>query len=236
MKNERIQKVLANLGIASRRKIEAMILDGQITVNDVVAVLGQTVNATNKIKIDGELIKLNTENVEQKRLILYHKPENLICTRDDPEGRPTVFEDLPPLETGRWISVGRLDLNTSGLLLFTNDGELANRLMHPSAEIEREYAVRVNGHVTREVIDRLLDGVRLEDGMAHFETVVEGGGFRANRWFYVTVREGRNRLVRRLWESQNYQVSRLKRIRFGNVELPKDLPRSAWIELDLDAV
>lgn len=236
MKSERIQKVLANAGIASRRKIEEMIQAGRITVNNKLAVLGQSVSDSDKIKVDGRIIKVEEAAPDDIYVIMYHKPEGMICTRDDPEDRPTVFEDLPKLRKGRWISVGRLDVNTSGLLLFTNNGELANKLMHPSADIEREYAVRVHGRVTEEILDILYEGIELDDGFARFENIQEVGGEGTNKWFYVVVKEGRNRVVRRLWESQGLEVSSLKRVRFGSIVLPKSLRRGQWAELSEEAV
>lgn len=236
MKSERIQKVLANAGIASRRKIEEMIQAGRITINNKLAVLGQSVSGDDKIKVDGKVIKIEENSPDDIYVIMYHKPEAMICTRDDPEGRPTVFEDLPKLRQGRWISVGRLDVNTSGLILFTNNGELANKLMHPSADIEREYAVRVHGRVTDRILETLREGVELDDGHARFENIQEVGGEGTNQWFYVVVKEGRNRVVRRLWESQGLDVSSLKRVRFGSIILPKSLRRGQWAELSEEDV
>lgn len=232
MKKERIQKVLANIGLASRRKIESWIVEGRIMVNGKRAELGQCISLKDNVTFNGKRIFFEKRMPEKKRLIMYNKPVGLICTRDDPEGRSTVFDDLPPIQQGRWIHIGRLDLNTSGLMLFTNDGELANRLTHPSSHIEREYAVRIHGRVTPEITKKLVNGVALEDGRARFEDIVEAGGEGENQWFYVVVAEGRNRLVRRLWESQGLDVSKLKRVRFGPVILPKSLRRGAWMELD----
>jgi len=228
--SEKIQKVLSRVGIASRRSIEAWIKDGRISVNGKLAKIGQRVTEKDRISVDGEPVFVDSEK-EATRVILYHKPAGEISTRSDPEGRPTVFDALPKLFQGRWISVGRLDINTSGLLLFTNDGELANRLMHPSNGLEREYAVRVLGIVTNEILDRLVKGVRLEDGNARFEDIVVSGGKGANRWYHVVVMEGRNRLVRRLWESQGLKVSRLKRVRFGPIFLEASLRQGHWREL-----
>ncbi len=232
MKAQRIQKVLANLGVASRRKVETMILSGEVTVNNHLAQLGQRITDNDKVKIKGHIIRFAESAPQKTRLIMYHKPEGLITTRHDPQQRPTVFEDLPKLDRGRWINVGRLDVNTSGLMLFTNNGELAHKLMHPSQHLEREYAVRIHGPVTNEIIQRLLQGVKLDDGMARFKKVIAGGGERTNQWYHVVVMEGRNRIVRRLWESQGVEVSRLMRIRFGGVVLPKSLRRGGWLELD----
>ncbi len=169
-------------------------------------------------------------------MLAYHKPVGEVCTRSDPEGRPTVFNNIPRLKQGRWLSVGRLDINTSGLLLLTNDGDLANRLMHPSSEIEREYAVRVLGKVDREMVDRLKAGVQLEDGMAAFDDIIDAGGEGANHWYHVVLREGRNREVRRLWESQGLAVSRLTRIRYGNIMLSRRIKKGKWQELSLAEV
>ncbi|MBV52560.1 MAG: 23S rRNA pseudouridylate synthase B [Coxiellaceae bacterium] len=227
--SEKIQKVLARQGFASRREIERWIQDGRIIVNSQVAKLGDRITAKDEVKVDGRLIAIEAE--QTSRVLMYHKPEGQICTRQDPEGRATVFDHLPSLHHARWVSVGRLDINTSGLLLLTNDGQLANQLMHPSSEIEREYAVRILGDVDSAMVKRLTKGVRLEDGMARFEHVVDSGGRGSNHWFHVLVKEGRNRLVRRLWESQQVVVSRLMRVRFGSVMLPKNLPKGQSREL-----
>lgn len=231
MTKERIQKILAQAGYGSRRAIEALITEGRIKVNRRVAKLGDRISSKDHVTIDNKPCQLSSEPL-QTRVLLYHKPVGEVCTRSDPENRPTVFQSLPKIREGRWISIGRLDINTSGLLLFTNDGELANQLMHPSSLIQREYAVRIIGNVDAEMIKRLVNGVKLEDGRARFEDVVDVGGEGANRWFHVVVMEGRNRLVRRLWESQGVKVSRLIRVRFGSVVLPKSLPRGQWVELE----
>lgn len=217
--SEKLQKVLARAGYASRREIERWIEAGRIEVNGRCATLGDRVDARDRIAVDGK--RFVWPETQDTQVLLYHKPEGVICTRDDPEGRETVFDQLPRLSGGRWICIGRLDINTSGLLLLTNNGELASRLMHPSTKIEREYAVRVLGQVDVSMVKRLTHGVPLEDGMARFEDVVDAdvGGEGANHWFHVVVCEGRNRLVRRLWASQGITVSRLKRVRFGPVSL-----------------
>jgi 23S rRNA pseudouridine2605 synthase len=229
--SEKIQKILANAGIASRRQVETMIEAGRITVNGQVAQLGERMTHHDKVCIDGREIKLNKSINQKTRVLLYHKPEGEMCTRHDPEGRPTIFERLPLIRNSRWICVGRLDFNTSGLLLITNDGELANVLMHPRQAFEREYAVRIRGDVNDDITRKLLKGVELEDGVARFEKMVEAGGTGANHWYHVIVKEGRNRLVRRLFESQDLTVSRLMRIRYGNVYLPSNLKRGRYVEL-----
>lgn len=186
--------------------------------------------------LNGHLINLEKRLQAATRVLLYHKPVGELVSRRDPEGRPVIFSQLPRLELGRWVAVGRLDVNTQGLILATNNGELAHRLMHPSREVEREYAVRILGTVSEAVIERLINGVQLEDGPARFESVVEAGGEGANRWFHVVVREGRNRLVRRLWESQNLVVSRLIRVRYGDIVLPPRLRAGASVELEREAL
>ncbi len=233
--SEKLQKVLARAGHGSRREIEAMIEAGRVSVDGKIATLGDRVEVTPalKIRIDGHLISVK-ESVEQIcRVLAYYKPEGELCTRSDPEGRPTVFDRLPKLRGARWIAVGRLDVNTCGLLLFTTDGELANRLMHPSQEVEREYAVRVFGQVDDAKVRELARGVQLEDGPAAFKTIRFSGGEGINQWYNVTLTEGRNREVRRLWEAVGVQVSRLIRVRYGDIPLPKGLPRGGWTELDL---
>jgi 23S rRNA pseudouridine2605 synthase len=221
---ERLQKLLSRAGYGSRRQIEDWIRAGRIRVNGSPAGLGLGVTAADSIEIDGRPVAVAVAHSQPApRTILYHKPAGELTTRADPQGRPTVFERLPPLKTARWIAVGRLDLNTDGLLLLTTDGELANRLMHPSSEIEREYAVRVLGTVAPEVLERLLGGVELEDGRAAFAAIRDAGGSGANHWYHVTLKEGRNREVRRMWESQGVTVSRLMRVRFGPIGLPREL-------------
>ena len=236
-KGHKLQKVLANLGLGSRRKMERWIEEGRVTVDGSVATLGDRVHAGQALRLDGK--PLEVDAAEQVRVLLYHKPVREVCSRDDPEGRKTVFERLPKLKSGRWISVGRLDFNTSGVLLFTTDGALANALMHPSSAIEREYLVRVMGRVDEPMLERLKDGVELDDGPARFSDIQEGGGDGINRFFYVVLMEGRNREVRRLWESQGTTVSRLKRVRYGEVFLPSKLKKGQWLELpqrDVDVI
>lgn len=216
--------------------MEAWIAAGRVSVDGEISGLGDRVEADAKIRIDGRAVSLKSADDIICRVLAYHKPEGEICSRKDPEGRTTVFERLPKVRDARWVAVGRLDINTSGLLLFTCDGELANRLMHPSNEVEREYAVRTFGEVPEAAVQRLRTGVTLEDGPAQFDTIKAAGGEGINQWWHVTLREGRNREVRRLWESQDVQVSRLIRVRYGQVELPKTLPRGGWIELPIDQV
>lgn len=235
--SEKLQKVLARAGHGSRRELEALIRTGRVSVNGKVATLGERLEDDNAvIRIDGHIVSAKAQDEVICRVLAYYKPEGELCTRHDPEGRRTVFDRLPKIRGSRWISVGRLDANTSGLLLFTTDGELANRLMHPSRQVEREYLVRVFGEVTEAKIRNLVKGVELEDGIARFEDVVYAGGDGMNHTFYVVINEGRNREVRRLWESQDTTVSRLKRVRYGDIFLDKKLPRGGWMELDLKEV
>ncbi|WP_428772439.1 23S rRNA pseudouridine(2605) synthase RluB [Vibrio sp.] len=235
--NEKLQKVLARAGHGSRRELEALIKAGRVSVNGVVAKLGERLEDENAVvRIDGHVVSAKAQEEVICRVLAYYKPEGELCTRHDPEGRRTVFDRLPKIRGSRWISVGRLDANTSGLLLFTTDGELANRLMHPSRQVEREYLVRVFGEVNEHKIRHLVNGVELDDGLARFEDVVYAGGEGMNHTFYVVINEGRNREVRRLWESQECTVSRLKRVRYGEIYLDKKLPRGGWMELDLKEV
>ncbi len=229
--DEKLQKVLARSGLGSRREMERAIEAGLVKVNERQAHLGDRVMPDDAIFYKGERVQVRTK-VSRQRVILYNKPEGEICSRQDPEGRRTVFENLPALQGERWISVGRLDYNTSGLLLFTNDGELANKLMHPSSVIDREYLVRIQGAVDDEMKRQLVEGVLLDDGVARFTDIVEGAGEGRNRWFYCVVMEGRNREVRRLWESQGVKVSRLKRVRYGNIFIPSHVRVGQWIELN----
>ncbi|AKH89295.1 23S rRNA pseudouridine(2605) synthase RluB [Edwardsiella tarda] len=236
--SEKLQKVLARAGHGSRREIEALIKEGRVSVDGKLATLGDRVEVTAnmKIRVDGRVVSIRESEQEICRVLAYYKPEGELCTRRDPEGRPTVFDRLPRLRGSRWIAVGRLDINTSGLLLFTTDGELANRLMHPSREVEREYAVRVFGQVDEDKLRQLSRGVQLEDGPASFKSISFQGGEGLNQWYNVTLTEGRNREVRRLWEAVGVQVSRLIRVRYGDLTLPKGLPRGGWQELPLENI
>ncbi len=234
--NEKLQKVLARAGYGSRRELEEWIKSGRIKVNNQVATLGDRVSETDRISVDGKPVQQARLKERRSRVLIYHKPIGEVCTRSDPEGRDTIFNHLPRLASGRWITIGRLDLNTSGLLLITTDGDLANRMMHPSHQVEREYAVRVLGEVTADMLKRLKEGVELDDGPAHFDVVAKAGGDGANQWYHVILREGRNREVRRLWESQGVQVSRLMRVRYGAVSLPRGQRPGRWEELPDDAV
>ena len=229
--SERIQKVLARAGYGSRREIERWIEQGEIKVNGKLATLGDQISLDDRVLIRGKPASIKQSERSRPRVIAYHKPVGEVVSRHDPEGRATVFEHLPRIQSGRWIAIGRLDLNTSGLLLFTNDGELANRLMHPSHEVERTYAVRVKGEVTLEILNRLQAGVELDDGPASFERIEDSGGSGLNHWYHVTLKEGRNREVRRLWESQGLMVSRLMRIAFGSITLSRTLKEGRWMEL-----
>lgn len=233
--SERLQKVLAQAGLGSRREMEQCIEAGSVRVNGKVATIGMSVGPNDSLSFKGRSVPNPLKHAKPKtRVLIYHKPVGEISSRRDPLHKSSVFDNLPRLNEGRWIQIGRLDLNTSGLMLFTNDGELANRYMHPSQEIEREYAVRVNGRVSDEMIRNLLKGVQLEDGMAAFKRIDFQGGEGANGWYHVVLCEGRNREVRRLWASQGLQVSRLIRIRFGSAHLPRDLPRGKAREMTED--
>lgn len=228
---ERLQKVLANAGLGSRRQIEEWIREGRLKINDKLAQLGDQVGHHDRIKLNGYLIPATRLKLARRKVIAYFKPEGEVTTRSDPEGRPTIFMALPRLHKGRWITVGRLDINTSGLILLTTDGELANRLMHPSREVEREYAVRILGEVDDAMLKRLTTGVELEDGMGKFDAVVDAGGQGANHWYHVILKEGRHREVRRLWETQGVTVSRLIRVRYGPITLDRRLKPGSSVEL-----
>jgi len=232
---ERLQKLLAGAGHGSRRGIEEWIRAGRVTVNGRIATLGERASAADSVCLDGKPLELGG-SAETTDVLLYHKPVGEVTTRSDPEGRPTVFERLPAARSGRWIVVGRLDVNTSGLLLFTNDGELAHRLMHPSSEIEREYRVRVRGNPPPDVLERLRRGVQLEDGPARFDRLAAESAEGSHSWFRVCLHEGRNREVRRLFEHEGFEVSKLNRIRYGTVELPLDLRAGAHTLLRSDEV
>ncbi|GAB2547960.1 pseudouridine synthase [Rhodanobacter koreensis] len=233
---ERLHKVLANAGLGSRRMLEQRIQSGEVELNGSPAGIGASVHAGDRVVLDGKQFVVATDNRDDTEVLIYHKPEGMLTTRDDPEGRPTVFEQLPRLKGARWVAVGRLDINTTGLLLLTTDGELANALMHPRSGLEREYLCRVHGEVPDEIIERLKAGVELDDGPARFDeiAVISRGG--SHSWFRVVIREGRNREVRRLWDSQGFLVSRLKRIRYGKIELPRNLRRGECEALDAEAV
>jgi len=227
----KLHKVLAQSGMGSRLEMEQLILEGRISVNNEPAHIGQRIQFGDSIKVNGKPIRYRIDP-PPPRVIAYHKPAGEVVTHDDPQNRPTVFRKLPKLQQGKWQSVGRLDLNTEGLLLFTSSGELANNLMHPRFGLEREYAVRVLGALNKEEKQALLDGVQLDDGMAQFGSIEEGGGEGSNCWYRVTISEGRNREVRRMLESVGHAVSRLIRIRYGAMVLPRGLKRGAWMELD----
>ena len=233
---QRIHKILADSGHGSRRGIERLIKQNKIEVNGEIATLGQLVSEKDSFKIEGKKIVLSARGNKGTRILMYNKKVGEICTRHDTKNRPTVFENLPKLNSGRWVSVGRLDINTSGLMLFTNKGELANRLMHPSSMIEREYIARIHGLVTKKVLQNLINGVELEDGLARFTDVQEGKKGKTNQWFAMVIMEGRTREVRRLWESQNLEVSRLKRVRYGNLFLPASLKQGSYKELSKSEV
>ena len=226
---ERIQKYLANQGIASRREIERWIKAGDILVNGELCILGQSISGIERIEIRGELINLKS-NIHN-RVIMYHKPCGEIVSRSDPDNRPTVLHSLPNLKTGRWVSVGRLDINTSGLLLLTTDGGLANDLMHPSNQVEREYQVRIQGKITNEIMSNIQNGVQLEDGLAKLKILEVKEGEGVNTWCRVVLQGGRNREVRRIWESQDLRVSRLIRTRYGSIELPSDMRLGKYLDL-----
>ncbi len=227
-----MQKVLARAGIGSRREMERWIEQGRISVDGAISTLGERVLPGQQIRVDGQPLASGARFGARRRILMYNKPEGEICTASDPEGRRTIFDQLPALRNGRWVAVGRLDINTQGLILVTTDGELANRLMHPSGGIEREYAVRVLGKVGSDMLERLHAGIELEDGLARFDTITDAGGEGANHWYHVTLREGRNREVRRLWEAVGVKVSRLIRVRYGTATLPRGLRPGRWADLD----
>lgn len=226
MSAQRLQKLLAAAGLGSRREIEQWIRDGRLRIEGRVAQLGDRASSLDEIELDGRPLRLGSP--VRRQVLVYHKPLGEVTTRRDPAGRPTVFDRLPEPAAGRWVVIGRLDVNTTGLLLFTNDGALAHRLMHPSAEIEREYLVRVHGRPGPEAIRKARAGVMLEDGLARFDAIEPGGHSESHSWYRVTLKEGRNREVRRLWEALGFEVSRLSRLRYGRVSLPEDLRPGGW--------
>ena len=226
----KLQKALAQAGLGSRREMEELVRAGRVTVNGETARIGARVGPSDAIRVEGRLVR-GAERKRLPRVLLYHKPEGEIVSRDDPAGRASVFDRLPPVRDAKWLAVGRLDYNTGGLLVLTTAGELANRMMHPRYELEREYAVRVRGRLTEEQLARLRSGIRLDDGMVRCDAVEDGGGEGTNRWYRVVLREGRNRVVRRLFDALGLTVSRLLRVRFGSVTLPPRLKRGQYVEL-----
>jgi 23S rRNA pseudouridine2605 synthase len=230
--SERIQKVLARAGFGSRRQIETWIKEGRVSCNGETAILGQQISEGDRLQLDRKPLSPKRLWQQPQQVILYNKPVGEVCTRNDPEGRRTIYDSLPKPEEGRWVSVGRLDINTSGLIILTTDGELANQLMHPSNEMDREYAVRVLGEVTPEMMQALREGVMLEDGEARFNDIQDSGGDGANHWYHVVIQEGRNREVRRIWETQGIQVSRLMRVRYGPIIMPNNLRVGHWTKVE----
>lgn len=231
-KPERLQKIMASAGLGSRRALEKRIKAGDVRINNTVASLGQLATSGDIVSLDDKEWKVVATGSKHRNLV-YNKPTGEVTTRSDPQGRRTVFDSLPRVQGARWVAVGRLDINTSGLLLMTTDGELAHAMMHPSNQVDREYACRIFGEVNEEQLAKLKEGVMLDDGPAHFSDIVSAGGTEGNRWFHVTLLEGRNREVRRLWASQGVTVSRLKRVRYGAVFLPKRLRMGDWSELSV---
>ncbi len=234
--SEKLQKILSRAGLGSRRVMEQVLREGRISVNGKVATLGDRATSSDVIRVDGRIIKIKAPSDRICRVFVYHKPEGEVCTEHDPEGRPSVFDRLPRIPGARLVGVGRLDLNTTGLLLFTTDGELANRLMHPGREIEREYSVRIFGELTEDMISLMLAGVEIEGVTYRFDSVRFTGGEGMNRWYSMVLHEGRNREIRRTLEHFDLQISRLIRVRFGSLTLDRDLPRGGWRELTLDEV
>ena len=227
----RIHKILADHGIGSRRGIESLIRQKKVLVNGQLAIIGQLVSEKDTFESEGRSIKLLKTDPTARTVLMYNKRVGEISSRDDPDHKKTIFDSLPKLRSGRWVSVGRLDINTSGLILFSNDGSFANNLMHPSSNIEREYVARVHGHVSEKIVNNLIKGVKLEDGFAKFSDVQSGRKGKTNQWFAMVIMEGRSREVRRLWESQGLEISRLKRVRYGNLFLPATLKPGAFKEL-----
>lgn len=232
---QKLQKILAQAGLGSRRDMEELIKNGRVTVNGQVAELGSRVGDEDMLRVDGKNVRVRPAD-RMPRVTLYHKPEGEIVSRDDPEGRPTVFDRLPQMNTSKWIAIGRLDFNTSGLLIFTTSGELANHLMHPRFEVEREYAVRTLGMLTPDQMAQFKAGIELEDGIAQFDVISDQGGEGINHWYRVVLREGRNREVRRMFEAVGLTVSRLMRVRFGMINLPSRLKRGQTLELEASEV
>ena len=227
----RIHKILADHGIGSRRGIESLIKQRKVKVNGELATLGQLVSEHDIFEVEGRTVRLSKKDPSKKRILIYNKKVGEISSRNDPDHKKTIFDSLPKLKSGRWVSVGRLDINTSGLILFTNDGSLANQLMHPSSNIEREYIARVHGQVTDQILNNLMKGVKLEDGFAKFTDVQGGRKGNTNQWFAMVIMEGRTREVRRLWESQGLEISRLKRVRYCSLFLPASLKQGTFKEL-----
>lgn len=234
--SEKLQKILANAGLGSRREVEKWIAAGRVSVNGSIATLGERATEKDTIRVDGNLVTLKSKDEVYTRVLAYHKPLNEVSTAKDPQGRETVFDSLPRTKFGRWIGIGRLDINTTGLLLFTNNGELAHRLMHPSYEVERRYAVRVFGEVTNEMIQNLQKGVLIDGHLCQFDSIIDKGGEGANHWYEVGLAEGKNREVRKLWQSQGVEVSRLIRVKYGPVELPSSLSRGRWEDLSAEKI
>ena len=226
---ERIHKVLARAGYGSRRQVETWVILGRVSCNGKISILGDKIRVSDVIKLDGKALSSGELWKYPQQILLYNKPVGELCTRKDPDGRRIIYQSLPAPDHGRWVSVGRLDINTSGLIIHTTDGKLANTLMHPSNVVDREYAVRILGEVTTETLYNLVNGVSLDDGQASFLDVRRSGGKGANSWFHVVIQEGRNRVIRRLWESQGVQVSRLMRVRYGPVINPSKLRIGNWM-------
>lgn len=235
LETHKLQKVLAQAGLGSRREMELWIESGKITVNGETAVVGARVSADDRIELEGRPLRIRS-SAKAPRVLIYHKPEGEIVSRDDPRGRPSVFEKVPAIRNGKWIAIGRLDFNTCGLLIFTDSGDLANRMMHPRFEVEREYAVRIMGRVESQHIERMLAGIQLADGLARCVSVELRGGEASNQWCHVVLKEGRHRIVRRMFEKLGLTISRLMRVRFGAIALPPRLKRGQLEELEADEV